>query len=99
MLDKIPNGAMIPIPPANSLNKSKENYTTLGHIVRLPASLSAEDVQQLATTVAALVGCLSSSNNPLVSGATRLSTAPTAGSVLLVLLYQHGDKIFHFYIT
>ena len=34
---------------------NEENSTTSDHVVQLPAGLSAEDIQQIATAVAALL--------------------------------------------
>ena len=45
-------------------NNTKEKFTTLGQpAAQFSTSLSAEDEQQIATTVAALTGCLSTSSN------------------------------------
>ena len=65
-------------PPVNVNNE--ENSTTSDHVVQPPAGLSAEDVQRIATAVAALVGRPSSSNNPLVSGPSQVPAPPTAGT-------------------
>ena len=69
-------------PPADSPDNvnNEENSTTSDHVVQPPAGLSAEDVQRIATAVADLVGCPSSSNNPLVSGPSQVPTPPTAGT-------------------
>ena len=63
-------------PPVNT----EDNSTTSDQpVARLPAGLSAEDVQRIASAVAALVGRPSTSNNPLVSGLSQVSAPLTAG--------------------
>ena len=69
-----------PADPSDNVN-NEENSTTSDHVVQPPAGLSAEDVQRIATAVAALVGRpSSSSNNPLVSGPSQVPAPPTAGT-------------------
>ena len=68
-----------PADPPDNVN-NEENSTTSDHVVQPPAGLSAEDVQRIATAVAALVGRPSSSNNPLVSGPSQVPAPPTAGT-------------------
>ena len=66
-------------PPANPLNHNEENSTTLDYVVQPPTGPSAEEIQQIATAMAALVGHPSSSNNPLVSSPLQVPTPPTVG--------------------
>ena len=69
-------------PPADTPDNvnNEENSTTSDYIVQPPAGPSVEDVQRIATAVAALVGRPSSSNNPLISGPSQVPTPPTAGT-------------------
>ena len=61
-------------PPVNT----EDNSTTSDQpVAQLPTGLSAEDVQRIASAVAALVGRPSTSNNPLVSGPCISSLRPT----------------------
>ena len=82
VLYKIRNGVMNSTLPADLPDNvnNEENYTTSDHIVQPPTGLSVEDVQRIATAVAALVGGPSSSNNPLASGPSQVLTPPTTGT-------------------
>ena len=67
-------------PPADPPDNTEDNSTTSDQpVAQLPAGLSAEDVQRIASAVAALVGRPSTSNNPLVSGPSQVSAPTTAG--------------------
>ena len=72
---------------------NEENYTTSDHIVQPPTGLSAEDVQQIATAVASLVGGpSSSSNNPLASGPSQVPTPPTTGTeIVYCVIYSWSN--------
>ena len=81
ILHKILNCIMNFISPADPLDNvnNEENLTTSDHKVQLSTGLSAEDMQRIITTVAALVGRPSSSNNNFqVSSPSQVPTPPTA---------------------
>ena len=67
-------------PPADPPDNTEDNSTNSDQpVAQLPAVLSAEDVQRIASAVAALVGRPSTSNNPLVSSPSHVSAPTTAG--------------------
>ena len=69
----------LPVDPLDNVN-NEENSTTSDHVVQHPTGLSVENVQRIANAMAALVGHPSSSNNPLVSGPSKVPDLPTAGT-------------------
>ena len=73
-------------PSADTPDNTEDNSTALDQTgTQPPAGLSAEDVQRIATAVAALVGGPNTSNNPLVSGPSQVSATPTAGTQLVTM--------------
>ena len=76
--------------PADLPDNTEDNSTTLDQpVAQLPAVLSAEDVQRIASAVAALVGRPITSNNSLVSGPSQVSAPPTAGMQFVFTLLNH----------
>ena len=75
---------------ADMLNNTKDNFTASDQpVAQPPTGLSAEDVQWIATAVAALVGGPSqgpsTSHNLLVSAPSQVSATPTAGTQLVTV--------------
>ena len=78
-------------PPDNSVTPTNPVAPNNPETQPPTAGLSAEDVQQIATAVATLVGRSGASSganiNPLVSGPPQVPVQPTAGTQLFVVLY------------